>query len=117
MKNLKQTCLKDYGLKDRDMPDCPICLVTFVEDDDLIVFACDPKHYFHKTCGSDWLVVKSECPLCRHDFSKKIGEFIAKDGDIINEVAREAAQSREEATQELVSEITSSIIELHHRIN
>ena len=60
----------DYEQQDPDMPDCTICLVTFVPDDDIIAFECDPKHYFHTKCGQDWLSVKTECPLCRHDFTE-----------------------------------------------
>ena len=58
------------------MPDCTICLVSFVPSDLLIVFRCDDKHYFHKECGTEWLQVKTECPLCRHDFGAEIHEFM-----------------------------------------
>jgi len=78
------------------MPDCLICLVTFVADDELLVFACDPKHYFHSKCGEDWLNIKSECPLCRRYFDKQILECITKSEDIINEVARQAVHENGE---------------------
>ena len=81
---------KEYKQKDDDMPDCPICLVNFVPDDELLVFSCDVKHYFHKKCGIEWLDVKTECPLCRADFTQNIHEFIEQNDDIINDVARQA---------------------------
>ena len=55
--------------KDTDMPECSICLVSFVPDDEIILFSCDKKHYFHRKCGAEWLVLKTDCPLCRRDFN------------------------------------------------
>lgn len=72
------------------MPDCTICLIGFCADDEIIVFSCDEKHYFHMKCGMEWLEVKTECPLCRKDFTEQIHEFIQKNDDIINDVARSA---------------------------
>ena len=79
---------REYQQKDPDMPDCVICLITFAPDEDIIVFACDEKHYFHKKCGQEWLQVKTECPLCRFDFSDEIHKFIQENDDIITDVAR-----------------------------
>ena len=85
---------KEYQLKDPDMPDCTICLINFTPEDEIVVFSCDAKHYFHKTCGLEWLEAKTECPLCRFDFSNEIQEFIAKNNDdIVENVAREAAST------------------------
>ena len=44
-----------YEDKDESMPDCTICLEAFGDDDDILVYGCDKKHYFHKKCGGDWL--------------------------------------------------------------
>ena len=66
--SLKCICYEEYQQKDEDMPDCSICLINFEPTDEIIVFNCDPKHYFHKNCGHEWLAVKTECPLCRFDF-------------------------------------------------
>ena len=38
----------------------------------------------------EWLEGKTECPLCRYDFTQEIHEFIQKSDDILNDVAREA---------------------------
>ena len=72
MKSLVNMKFKDYNLKDPEMPDCSICLEEFRDEDDIVVFECDPKHYFHADCGLEWLKNKPECPLCRTDFTKKI---------------------------------------------
>ena len=72
------------------MPDCTICLVTFEPEDDIVAFSCDPKHYFHAKCAHEWLEVKTECPLCRHDFTEEINKYITNSDDIINDVARQA---------------------------
>ena len=37
----------NYNEVDPDMQ-CVVCQYDFVEDDYLVVFECDPKHYFHK---------------------------------------------------------------------
>ena len=57
------------------MPDCTICLNDFAPDDEIVIFSCDFKHYYHKACGLEWLEVKRECPLCRFDFTEEIEQF------------------------------------------
>lgn len=69
MDSLQQMSHLEYSKKDADMPDCIICLVTFCSDDQIVVFSCDQKHYFHKKCGFEWLEVRTECPLCRFNFA------------------------------------------------
>ena len=68
--SLQQMSHQEYQKKDPDMPDCTICLVTFCPDDQIVAFSCDEKHYFHTKCGIEWLEVKTECPLCRFDFTE-----------------------------------------------
>ena len=81
----------EYVNKDSDMPDCVICLITFTADDQLIVFDCDPKHYFHEKCAQEWLEVKTECPLCRADFTEQIHKFIASGNEEeTSQLARDA---------------------------
>ena len=86
--SLESVDLKDYDQKDAEMTDCSICLICFEASEKITVFPCDPKHYFHKKCAEDWLAIKSECPLCRHDLTEQINEFIRTRDDIFNEVAR-----------------------------
>ena len=57
------------------MADCSICLINFHSDDEILVFSCDSKHYFHSKCGSEWLEIKPECPLCRKNFKNEIKDF------------------------------------------
>ena len=66
----------EYQNKDTEMTDCVICLLGFQNEDDALVLPCDPKHYFHQKCGVDWLQMKTECPLCREDFSEQIIKHI-----------------------------------------
>ena len=120
------------------MSDCSICLVNFASDDDIIVFSCDPKHYFHKSCGVEWLEVKTECPLCRKDFAEEIkAQFERSRKDIIKDVIRERRQDRREREQranspassnrrlnaeqvtlnDLVHELTESMNELQQRMD
>ena len=72
VKDLVNVKFESYENKDPDMPDCSICLVNFAPEDEIVVFECDTKHYFHAECGLEWLKNKPECPLCRMDFSKNI---------------------------------------------
>lgn len=55
---------------------CSICQQEFQPDDEIVIFECDPKHYFHNTplqkCGADWLETKPNCPLCQTNFEDKI---------------------------------------------
>ena len=82
---------KDYKLTNAEMPDCIICLNSFDPDDEIVVFPCETKHYFHTKCGQEWLDVKQQCPLCRHDFAEEIYQFIQKSNDIFNDCARDVA--------------------------
>ena len=47
---------------------CAICLEQFQEEDQILVFECDPLHYFHVPCGKSWLDKNPTCPLCRKEF-------------------------------------------------
>mmetsp|Transcript_28570 Transcript_28570/g.35347 ORF Transcript_28570/g.35347 Transcript_28570/m.35347 type:complete len:285 (+) Transcript_28570:441-1295(+) len=51
VQSLKEHRYKDYEMKDPEMPNCTICLITFAPEDNVIAFSCDPKHYFHSKCG------------------------------------------------------------------
>ena len=43
--------------------ECPICLETFKEDENLIQLNCN--HIFHLHCIDDWLQRQENCPVCR----------------------------------------------------
>ena len=126
----------DYHMKDPDMPDCSICLVKFENSDEIVVYDCDQKHYFHKQCGIEWLQTKPECPLCRKDFTEDIKKYKAKaDKATIANVAREAVMQgkqrsrhtrdsnvalnqddshvEEQALQEMVRELEATISDLN----
>lgn len=51
--------------------DCPVCMLDFVEKDDVVQLQCDKDHVFHKLCLLKTLKIvaiktdqTSECPLC-----------------------------------------------------
>ena len=72
-----------YNGKDPEMPDCTICLLNFEPEDEIVIFSCEAKHYFHKKCGMEWLEVKTECPLCRTDFANEVHKHIKECDDIV----------------------------------
>ncbi|CAM9227672.1 unnamed protein product, partial [Hapterophycus canaliculatus] len=42
---------------------CAICLIAYVEDDELRKLPCN--HAFHTPCTDNWLAVNASCPICR----------------------------------------------------
>jgi hypothetical protein len=42
---------------------CSICLETYEPTDDVLVFSC--RHFFHRTCVSQWASGHPTCPICR----------------------------------------------------
>ena len=81
VKDLEHSEYKHYAHKDEKMQDCSICLVSFQESDQIVVFQCDLKHYFHAKCGFEWLQVKPQCPLCRTEFKESISKYINQSVD------------------------------------
>ena len=68
------TTYGEYKDKDSEMTDCPICLMPLMPDDEILILSCEVKHYFHKQCGTEWLRMKAECPLCRKNFAAEINQ-------------------------------------------
>ena len=44
---------------------CPICLNDIEQNEEVFIFPCE--HLFHTNCALNWLKIKTECPLCRHE--------------------------------------------------
>ena len=65
VENLKHMLHKECQPQDLGSEDCVICLNDFDPEDEIVIYSCDTKHYFHKKCGAEWLDVRPECPLCR----------------------------------------------------
>ena len=57
---------------------CAVCQEDFQDEEDIVVFSCDPQHYFHKECGLAWLDIKTECPLCKTNFEEEIMRHVMK---------------------------------------
>ena len=70
LKESVTSTFKDYKHKEDDV--CSICIEKYEADDVILVYYCDRKHYFHLVCGSEWLKMRHDCPLCRIDFKQAI---------------------------------------------
>ena len=46
---------------------CTICFRSFTIGEEIIILPCSPKHIFHPLCIRNWVIVKPNCPICRHD--------------------------------------------------
>ncbi|KAI5176036.1 hypothetical protein PAEPH01_2226 [Pancytospora epiphaga] len=53
--------------KDMDLPNCPVCLDEFVEEQEIRILSC--RHGFHKECIDAWLIHTLKCPICRKSVS------------------------------------------------
>lgn len=69
---LEQREFTECDMKDGKEVVCAICMDSFVLRQTLSVFQCNKEHFFHYKCAVDWLHCKSQCPLCRCDFSEQI---------------------------------------------
>ncbi|KXJ89669.1 hypothetical protein Micbo1qcDRAFT_136644 [Microdochium bolleyi] len=67
------------SIKDDDS--CPICAERYLDDQYCLVveLPCAGRHKFDLECVGPWLRSKGNCPMCRHDFSKKKVIEIPKD--------------------------------------
>lgn len=48
-----------------NIPDCAICMGDFSEGELITPLPCHKNHIFHQICIKQWLLRKSECPLCK----------------------------------------------------
>jgi len=44
---------------------CPICIVDYKTGDKVKTLPC--LHRFHRECIDKWLMMKSDCPICKYD--------------------------------------------------
>jgi len=44
---------------------CPICIVDYKTGDKVKTLPC--LHRFHRECVDKWLLMKSDCPICKYD--------------------------------------------------
>jgi len=54
-----------------DDKECIICMVDYVEQDDITPLPCNPKHFFHSACIENWLKSNNSCPLCKKPITKE----------------------------------------------
>ena len=84
-----------YGNYNEVVPgaNCSICQQEFENDDEIVVFECNPKHYFHAKCGADWLEIKTNCPLCQKDFEEEVMKHaLTKNKKLIKELSAQDPQ-------------------------
>lgn len=82
---------------------CPVCLGIPKKDERMMKLDCN--HILHETCATNWLKIKSSCPVCRQDLTKldKFGELGALvsqmnlDEDEVLELKRQVEEITSEA--------------------
>ena len=57
---------------------CSICLNNFQIEDSISTLPCSKRHTFHTICLEEWFFSNVSCPLCRNDFTDKIGGLIPR---------------------------------------
>lgn len=71
--NLERVDLQEYKFKkpDEEADECEICNENFERfGDSVVVFPCDPTHYFHLECASEWLSTHKSCPKCHKNLDE-----------------------------------------------
>ncbi|CAI2376759.1 unnamed protein product [Moneuplotes crassus] len=48
---------------------CPICILEFAEDDNIICLPCNNGHVFHSDCIGEWVKRKNCCPICKAEIT------------------------------------------------
>ncbi|CRG93652.1 RING zinc finger protein, putative [Plasmodium gallinaceum] len=44
---------------------CSICMMNYINNDDVMIMPCDKRHFFHVSCLTKWLYKSQVCPICR----------------------------------------------------
>lgn len=89
---------------------CAICLGDY-EPGDQICGSKNPDcwHYFHSTCGMEWLLAKhSQCPVCRADYLVEPEDCHADSKRNVNQ--EEQVPTRRMQTVESPSQIETSTV-------
>mmetsp|Transcript_29372 Transcript_29372/g.25962 ORF Transcript_29372/g.25962 Transcript_29372/m.25962 type:complete len:188 (+) Transcript_29372:322-885(+) len=56
--------------------DCPICIMPFEKDQNIICLPCNPGHVFHDNCIGEWVKINNNCPLCKAEITKEAIEGV-----------------------------------------
>ena len=81
---------------------CPICILEFSEDENIICLPCNTGHIFHDHCIGEWVKRNNNCPLCKYEITKETIEgaeldnipFISQDLEVNNEEAQNMVERR-----------------------
>ena len=57
---------------------CSICTLDYEVNEEILILHCN--HMFHKSCISEWVLHKANCPCCRHNILTRRDD----DGCVIN---------------------------------
>ncbi|CRH01062.1 RING zinc finger protein, putative [Plasmodium relictum] len=44
---------------------CSICMMNYINNDEVMIMPCDKRHFFHVSCLTKWLYKSQVCPICR----------------------------------------------------
>ena len=64
--NRKGALLKIVTEKNKE-DTCAICTEDYKLNDEILILQCN--HIFHKSCISEWVLFKANCPCCRKDIN------------------------------------------------
>ncbi|CAI2376867.1 unnamed protein product [Moneuplotes crassus] len=53
---------------------CPICIVEFAENENIICLPCNRGHIFHSDCIGEWVQRNNNCPICKAEITPDIIE-------------------------------------------
>ena len=50
---------------------CPICIIEFDKDQNVICLPCNRGHMFHPECIGSWVEINNCCPICKAPVTKE----------------------------------------------
>lgn len=66
--------------EENKLPQCTICLSSYVPGEYVRELPCDSRHHFHMSCVDDWLRLNPTCPVCRSRVFPRSDEVSANEG-------------------------------------
>jgi|LauGreDrversion2_3_1035106.scaffolds.fasta_scaffold07907_2 hypothetical protein len=72
IENLDEAAADEVALEARDDSVCEVCQCDYEDEDEVMLLPC--SHFFHKSCISRWLAMKTTCPKCRYALSPPVPE-------------------------------------------
>lgn len=85
LRNILKNLKKFSGLQ-RSQHECPICLESFQENEDLVEFTCNKEHIFHEYCIKAWIEKRTNCPICRKELFNEESDVIKDLDDFVGKI-------------------------------